>query len=182
MAWEAVSKTDLEKLEQQLRRSPRQLAGIAKRCRFGYPTVVVNQPLPGREGDAYFFPTLFWLTCPALNKMISRLEDEGWIQRLQEQVGQNIGLERALNAAHAAYGAERKAMIGADEYRRLEQAQPQLARDLEQRGIGGVAEWHTIKCLHMHYAHYLATQQNPIGQWLEEQFSLEGAASQCTPC
>lgn len=47
-----------------------------------------------------------------------------------------------------------------------------LRRDkiLAGRGIGGIENPYSVKCLHTHYAHHLARPQdgNLIGQWVDE--------------
>lgn len=32
------------------------------------------------------FPTLYWLACPHLSSLISRLEFDGWIQKIEQEV------------------------------------------------------------------------------------------------
>jgi|AntRauTorckE5430_2_1112549.scaffolds.fasta_scaffold76900_1 hypothetical protein len=38
-------------------------------------------------------------------------------------------------------------------------------------GVGGVAYASQVKCLHVHYAHYLATGKNLIGEWVSEELA-----------
>ena len=46
----------------------------------------------------------------------------------------------------------------------------------ERYGIGGIAQWDKVRCLHMHYAHYLCAGEgeakNVIGERLEQLFEL----------
>ncbi len=75
----------------------------------------VGQPLP--------FPTLFWMSCPALHTKISELEDAGWIQvfqkRLLEGPESAVWLEMMDNA-HRQYAAERWSMLSGEDLELVE--------------------------------------------------------------
>ena len=45
---------------------------------------------------------------------------------------------------------------------------------LHDVGIAGIRDFTNVKCLHTHYAHYLATGQNLVGEWVQE--LLDGVA------
>ncbi len=60
-AQDPVCEEDRAFVERVLQRRPSPMAGVAARCRFGFPQVVVNRPL-GDDGTP--MPTLFWLVCP----------------------------------------------------------------------------------------------------------------------
>jgi exopolyphosphatase/guanosine-5'-triphosphate,3'-diphosphate pyrophosphatase len=97
------------------------------------------------------FPTLYWLTCPEAVKVVSRLEADGWIGRLNERARADEGFAAALRAAHRAYASERGSLADGTE------------------AIGGVAGTREgIKCLHAHYAFHLAGGLDPIGEWVAE--------------
>ena len=66
-----------------------------------------------------------------------------------------------LAAAHAAYAAERDAAIDADH-----------AGPRPSGGVGGTGQG--VKCLHAHYAWFLAGGHDPVGQWVEDRL---GAAT-----
>lgn len=180
--WPQVTTFDRKCLQHQLGRTPRQVAGIARRCAQGRPAVVVSYPLPRAEGDAIFFPTLFWLSCPAAVKTLSRWEDEGWIKVLQERLKSEAGFKKKMDAAHVEYLRLRQTLVTPGERERLARENPRLAKDLQARGIGGLLPGWTIKCLHLHYAHYLATRHNPVGQWVEKRWSLAKSSKSCPGC
>lgn len=46
---------------------------------------------------------------------------------------------------------------------------------LRDVGIAGIREYTNVKCLHTHYAHYLATGNNLVGEWVQE--LLDNAAA-----
>ncbi|MGH9002098.1 MAG: DUF501 domain-containing protein, partial [Acidimicrobiia bacterium] len=61
----------------------------------------------------------------------------------------------ALGAAHAAYAAERDAALPDGH------AGPRAVG-----GVGGTRRG--VKCLHAHYAYYLAGGDDPVGRWVAE--------------
>jgi hypothetical protein len=143
---------------------------------------VVNYPLPREAGDAAFFPTLFWLSCPAAVKAVSRWEDEGWIRVLQDRLKAETAWREKMDAAHTEYVHLRNALVTSAERARLEEQNPRLAQDLNKLGIGGLMPGWTLKCLHLHYAHYLATRHNPAGQWVAARWSLAKESKHCPGC
>lgn len=134
----------------QIGRAPRGAVTVATRCSRQMPQVIRTE---AALGDGSPFPTLFWLTCPARRRDVARLEDSGMIGEIQARVDCEPSLAGVLRDAAHDYV---------------------LARDGDappgstMRGIGGAAQPLAVKCLHSHYAHYLATGGNPIGAIVEE--------------
>ena len=106
------------------------------------------------------FPTLYWLTCPYLSKEVDHLEAAGSVKRLEHRLQNDPSLRAAMVAAHVDYRDKRQALLGDHERHKLLQSGRMAA--LSERGIGGIADWDTLKCLHLHVAHALAGK-NPIG-------------------
>jgi len=137
---------DGELLASQLGREPRGDVTVVVRCRRGVPQVIRTGPsLP----DGSPFPTLFWLTCPALARDVSRLEAEGRISQIQSRVDADPELAGELARAASSYALAR---LSAGDASR------------PGAGIGGAADPRAVKCLHAHYAHFLATGDNPVGR------------------
>jgi hypothetical protein len=139
-----VDRADLEAVAAQLGREPRGVLEIAYRCPNGAPAVVKTAPkLP----DGTPFPTLFYLTHPALTAAASRLESSGLMKDMQDRLGQDPDLAAAYRRAHDDYLAERDA--------------------IEPMGTtfsgGGMPD--RVKCLHVLIAHSLAKGRgvNPFG-------------------
>ena len=63
-------------------------------------------------------------------------------------------------AAHAAYAAERDAAIAAGH-----------RGPRPSGGVGGTRRG--VKCLHAHYAWFLAGGDDPVGRWVEERLVEE---------
>jgi hypothetical protein len=139
-----VDPADLEAVAQQLGRDPRGVLEIAYRCPNGEPGVVKTAP---RLSDGTPFPTLYYLTHPALTAAGSRLESAGFMREMTARLGQDADLAASYRRAHESYLAERDAV--------------------EPLGTtfsgGGMPD--RVKCLHVLMAHALAKGRgvNPFG-------------------
>jgi exopolyphosphatase / guanosine-5'-triphosphate,3'-diphosphate pyrophosphatase len=141
--------SDLTLVRQQLGREPTTPFTVVARCPHGHPLVIRNHPV---DADGHPFPTLFWLTCPAAVKAISRLESAGAIARLNERLETDGNFTAALEAAHRAYAAERARVV------------PEAGA---WGGVGGTRVG--LKCLHAHYANHIAGGDDPAGAWVAPQ-------------
>ncbi|MEB3021269.1 DUF501 domain-containing protein [[Mycobacterium] crassicus] len=139
-----VDLADLDAVRRQLGREPRGVLEISYRCPDGEPAVVKTAPkLP----DGTPFPTLYYLTHPALTAAASRLESSGLMAEMTERLHHDSELAAAYRCAHESYLAERDA--------------------IESLGTtftgGGMPD--RVKCLHVLIAHSLAKGRgvNPFG-------------------
>ena len=138
---------DLDVIQAQLGRTPRDVHAIAYRCPCGKPAVVETPP---RLSDGTPFPTFYYATCPRLTGAISTLETTGMMAEMQERLSTDLEVAGAYAAAHNAYEAARSA----------------LGMDVpEVKGItaGGMPD--RVKCLHSLVAHSLVAGPgvNPFG-------------------
>lgn len=99
-----------------------------------------------RLDDGSPFPTLFYLTCPVLIKRVSKLEGEGGMERLNENLSQDTSRRARLADAIAALRMRR------DAHERIEDS---------GGPPGGGPE--RVKCLHAHSAQEIVQHNNPIG-------------------
>ena len=69
-----------------------------------------------RLEDGTPFPTLYYLTCPRLTSLVSRLEASGLMREMTERLAEDEELAAAYLAAHRSYLAERDAIdpLGTD--------------------------------------------------------------------
>jgi hypothetical protein len=139
-----VDHADLDAVARQLGREPRGVLEIAYRCPNGEPGVVKTAP---RLDDGTPFPTLYYLTHPALTAAASRLESEGVMRTMTAALRDDPELAGAYRRAHESYLAERDAV------------EP-LGTDFSG---GGMPD--RVKCLHVVMAHALAKGRgvNPLG-------------------
>ena len=131
-----------------LGREPRGRFDVVVRDAAGEPVVIRNEPL---LEDGTPMPTRFWLVDAALGDEVARLESAGGVRQAEAAVDAN-----ELAAAHERYAAERDAALP------LGHTGPRPAG-----GVGGTRRG--VKCLHAHYAWYLAGGDDPVGQWVEDQ-------------
>jgi hypothetical protein len=78
-----VPQEDLDCIERQLGRTPRDVHGIAYRCPCGKPAVVETNP---RLADGTPFPTFYYATCPKLTGAISTLETTGMMGEMNARL------------------------------------------------------------------------------------------------
>ena len=116
----------------------------------GRPVVIRNAPL---LADGTPMPTLYWLVDDELRRAVSTLEAAGGVRAAEASVDAG-----EVAAAHARYAAERDAALPAGH--------------TGPRPSGGVAGTRTgVKCLHAHYAWYLAGGDDPVGRWVAERLA-----------
>lgn len=156
-------------IERQLGRPPRGLVNIEGRCPWGYPAVVRVAPLLRENDSIEPFPTLFWLTCPILREQLSRLEEQGVIAQIEAEIARNPEMRAHYFEDHRRYAHERFSLLSPQEQGFLEKRG--WLESLRDRGIAGIADFQTVKCLHAHYAHHLA-RKSTIGRWLDKHFQL----------
>ena len=142
-----VSQRDLDCIETQLGRTPRDVHAIAYRCPCGKPAVVETPP---RLGDGTPFPTFYYATCPRLTAAISTLETTGLMGEMNDRLAIDAQLAVAYQDAHVDYIAARSA-LGID------------VPEINDISAGGMPT--RVKCLHSLVAHSLATGSgvNPLG-------------------
>ncbi|MDQ2678862.1 MAG: DUF501 domain-containing protein [Actinomycetota bacterium] len=149
----AAEPADRAAVAELLGREPRGPHRVVVRDPTGRPVVIRNHPL---LDDGTPMPTLYWLLDRDLNRRIGRLEADGGVKQAEADVDPD-----ALAAAHERYRAEREAEIPED-----------WTGPRPFGGVGGTRRG--VKCLHTHYAWYLAGGDDPVGAWVAER--LEAGA------
>lgn len=162
-------------IEKQINRKPEGMKAISKFCPFGYPAVIKVYPFFNKR----VFPTTYWLTCPFLNKNISRLEDSNWIDKLQNIINNNDELKSELKSAHKNYAEQRMDMLDRKELEKIKKISDDILYTLKNSGVGGIKDKKGIKCLHTHVADYLVNNLNPVGRIV---FNKVMWPDKCTIC
>jgi hypothetical protein len=144
----SASPADIEVLTRLLGRHPRADFDVVVRTATGDPLVIRNAPL---LTDGTPMPTRFWLVDPDVSRSVAKLESSGGVHRAEVEVD-----AEALDAAHAAYAAERDAILD-----------PLHPGPRPSGGVGGTRTG--VKCLHAHYAYFLAGGDDPVGAWVDAQ-------------
>ena len=138
---------DTGALTDRLGRPPQAGFEVCVRNAAGEPAVIRNEPL---MDDGRPMPTRYWLVDRHAVKAVARLESAGGVRAAEAEVD-----PAELAAAHAAYAAERDAALP------IGHAGPRPAG-----GVGGTRRG--VKCLHAHYAYFLAGGDDPVGRWVAE--------------
>jgi uncharacterized protein len=136
-----------------LGRPPTGAFEVVVRAGDGAPVVIRNAPL---LDDGTPMPTRYWLVGRAEVVAVSRLEASGGVRAAEAAVD-----PAELAAAHHRYAAERDAAIPDG----WEGPRP-------HGGVGGTATG--VKCLHAHYAWYLAGGDDPVGAWVARRLEVDG--------
>lgn len=132
----------------QIGRRPRSVVDVRARCHLDLPVVIA---VPPHLDDGTPFPTLYWLTCPAANRRIGRLEGAGGVRAAEERIATDADYATRFARATVRYAGERDALI--DET---------IERPRPSGGIAGSTGG--VKCLHAHYADHAAGNDNPVGE------------------
>ena len=99
------------------------------------------------------------------------LERPRLIARLQAQIDADPGLQGAMAADHRAHIALRDSYLDEGQRRRLEQLG--FGEVFRAKGIGGIADFSRIRCLHTWYAAHLVVP-NTVGRLLDQHWQIAG--------
>ena len=147
---EPTAEADQRRVAELLARESRGAFTVAVRDRTGDPVVIENAPL---LADGTPMPTGHWLVGHRATLAVSRLEADGGVDEAEASVD-----PAALAATHAEYARRRDALIP-------DGAEGPLPS-------GGVAGTRTgVKCLHAHYAWFLAGGDDPVGRWVHQRLT-----------
>lgn len=139
--------------------------GTARRCIFGFPSVIACSPL--RDGKP--FPTTFWLTCPHLVKVCGALESEGAVTELERRRLEHPALWMEYNLFHARL---RLLLVEPASARFLRKYRGGVWETLRRGGAGGIDYLSPArggaKCLHLQAASWLALGFHPAGSYLHK--------------
>ncbi len=141
---------DREQVARLLGRPPRGPFTVVVRDGSGTPVVIRNGP---HLDDGTPMPTRYWLVGRTEQGAVDRLEADGGVRAAEAAVD-----SARLAAAHRAYAAERDADVPAG-----------WVGPRPSGGVGGTRKG--VKCLHAHYAWYLAGGDDPVGRWVAGRLS-----------
>ena len=142
-----------------LGRPPQAAFEVVVRNQDGEPVVIRNEPL---LEDGTPMPTRYWLVGREERRAVGRLESSGGVRAAEAAVEAD-----ALAAAHRRYAAERDATLA------LHHEGPRPSG-----GVGGTRRG--VKCLHAHYAWYLAGGDDPVGRWVADRLARAPAQPPAT--
>jgi uncharacterized protein len=143
----APTEAEVAAVSRLLGRRPRGGFEVVVRDEDGQPTVIRNAPL---LDDGTPMPTRYWLVSEKDREAIGRLEASGGVKAAEAAVDAD-----ELADAHRRYAAERDAELPDD-----------IGEPRPTGGVGGTRQG--VKCLHAHYAWFLAGGDDPVGRWVAE--------------
>lgn len=142
------SPEDLAAVTALIGRTPQGDFRVVVRAADGAPVVLMNAPL---LEDGTPMPTLYWLVGNTEVHAVSTLEADGGVNTVEAIIGLDV-----IDAIHVRYQEQRDAMIPASH----EGPRPSA-------GVGGTRRG--VKCLHAHFAHWLAGGDDAVGKWVSQQ-------------
>ena len=147
---------DVAALTELLGRAPRAGFEVVVRGADGDPIVIRNAPL---LDDGTPMPTRYWLVDRKVSAQVSRLESAGGVRAAEAAVDPEAVARRA------------RALRPRTRSRRCRPT----TRSAPHGGVGGTRRG--VKCLHAHYAYYLAGGDDPVGRWVEEHLHVSRVAA-----
>lgn len=153
LAGEPPTETDIADVTRLIGRTPQGDFRVIVRAASGEPVVVMNAPL---LDDGTPMPTLYWLVGSAEVYAVSQLEADGAVDEVEELIGLEV-----IDAIHASYAQRRDALIPTTH-----------AGHRPTAGVGGTRRG--VKCLHAHFAHWLAGGSDAVGEWVAQQLDSRG--------
>ena len=145
-----VAQIDQQRVQELLGREPAGDFEVVVRDAGGDPVVIRNSPI---LYDGTPMPTRYWLVGEISRRNVGRLEADGGVRRAEAEVDGD-----ELRMAHDRYAQEREAAIP-----------PDHAGPRPSAGVGGTRRG--VKCLHAHYAWFLAGGDDPVGRWVHERLA-----------
>ena len=162
-----VTEEEILFIKEQLGRPPEGLKEIVFRNSNQLPVVLrVTSIVRGKP-----FPNMYWLSDKSLCKAIDKIESHGFVKELENVIiPEDSKLKKRIDQDHRLYIEKRWKYFVLEHD--LDNVLPVYQQSLKSKGIGGLSKFDRVRCLHMHYAHYLV-DGNSIGSLLEEKFNLK---------
>lgn len=120
----------------------------------GFPSSSVIEP----------FPTMYWVTHPYVRALISKLELEKLGTELESRLVKDESMIEKMKLAHEKYGRERHGLLTSQDKEWIKERKWEAAF-AESRGVAGIRNRLSVKCLHAHAAHFWSgCADNIIGE------------------
>ncbi|MCL2146242.1 MAG: DUF501 domain-containing protein [Synergistaceae bacterium] len=141
------------------------LLGVTSRCLYGKPQVILCKSLL----NGIPFPNNFWLSCPVLVKIASRLESSGGVKKLESYIMENSkDYWKIYNRLHARI---RICLASTNELNNLKNSNIKLYKIFcdNNIGIGGIRIYNKVqvKCIHLQIASFISLGFHPGQEWFD---------------
>ena len=114
-------------------------------------------------------PTIFWLESDKYHAQISNLERDGLIGKWESELAKNPEKLDLFSKQHQRYRDFRWNLLIPEHQEYVIQ---KGWKSKFESGIGGIRNWDSIKCLHLHFAHYCHNRDNIIGQMVKQTIDI----------
>jgi hypothetical protein len=151
------------------------ITGVARRCEWGFPQVI----LCAAEKNGKPFPTTFWLLCPHLLRVAASCESQNGVASMEESLA---GREEEWRSYHMLHARIRLAGMSGPRKKFLRRNVPRQYGSLRKCGVGGVVSYYpvTVKCIHLQIASYIGLRFHPASDWLDSAvYSWECGDNRC---
>lgn len=146
-----ITAADRAGVRELLGREPQGEYEIVVRRADGDPVVLRNAPI---LGDGTPMPTRYWLMGEHEHLAVSRLESTGGVRQAEAEIDPGLVAD-----AHRRYAAE--------------QATRSSTTSTSAPGHRAASPAHAgrVKCLHAHFAWFLAGGDDPVGRWVADRLA-----------
>ena len=161
---------DLNKKEYQLAvallgRKPRTPFIIKTKCACGNPQTLIADPVFVEDNIWKPFPSFIWLVCPRMKALTADLEQQGLVKYYSEKLRTDKDFREVFLKGQKEIADYRLNLA----QEKFEGNLPDHIYDiLKNTSVAGSRDYHGVKCLHAHLAHFLAFGNNPIGKEIFE--------------
>lgn len=124
---------------------------VRVKCPYKWPAVIENRPINSAGKPN---PNLYYLTCPYLVRHLSRLEDRKFSRTFKRIINEDARLLKILHSAQRKHARIWHEMASGQSCR----------KGAEGPLIAGARDETHIKCLHAHFAYYLAHPEYEPGK------------------
>lgn len=153
------SADDIAVIKKQIHSEKVDPYSVPIRCSYGFPMLIVLKINSSGKLDYSNLANPIWLTCPYLNNKIHNIENKGYIAKITAFMESDRVMKTHMHDAHAEFYFMRKKMY----HRQFNTPYPVELTDRFNLGIGGIQDIKHIKCLHLHFGHFLICANNKVG-------------------
>jgi hypothetical protein len=115
------------------------------------------------------FPTTYWITHARIRALISKLELDRWGQKIEGRLQEDAEARTSMRQAHEEYAKKRYGLITEKDRAWIKERGWDSAFAVT-RGVAGIRNPESVKCLHAHAAHFWSgCEDNVVGKWVAEE-------------
>lgn len=140
-----------------------------KKCSFNHAQVIICKPIGKSLRGFRPFPTSFWLVCPYLIKLASKIEANGGVKELENFLVENK-LQKQWRRYNFFHQLVRLRLMNSNQANFMRKFHKRIFKNLIRGGVGGIyydVAKVNVKCLHLQTASFIALGYHPGSYWLK---------------